>query len=196
MSIRAGVAAIVAALAASGAQTVLAADLPYPNGRYGQAYEDPRYGDIYGIPPPRHAAPAYTPHNAVPPPVAAHGTYPPYPPFPPVPPFLDPRGYLREMPPPAAFDPRGAQRWNGNQHGSACLPRHVVRHELERQGWFELQEIERRNDVVLVRARQPNGRWFDLTVDRCDGSILEARVLDRRAAGYDDWRQRGDVPGY
>lgn len=187
MSIRAGFAAIVAALAASSAQTVLAADLPYPDGRYGQAYEDPRYGDIYGIPPPAHAAPAYPPAYAVPPPVASREPYPPY---------RDPRGYLREMPPPAVFDPRAPQRWNGNQYGAACLPRHVVRLELERQGWFELQELERRNDVVLVRARQPNGRWFDLTVDRCDGSILEARVLERRAAGYDDWRQRGAVPGY
>lgn len=190
MSIRARVAAAIAAIALSSAHAVRAADLPYADGRYGQAYEDPRYGDIYGHPPPRRAAP-YPPAYAEPPPAAYRDSYPPY---------RDQRGYLREMPPPAAFDPRAPQRWNGNpygtQYGSSCMPRHVVRQELERQGWYDLQDLERRGDVVLVRARQPNGRWFDLTIDRCDGSILEARIVDRRAAGYDDWRYRGSAPGY
>lgn len=187
MSVRASVAAVAVALALSGTVTARAADL-YGENRYGQAYDDPRYSDMYGHPPPppRQAAPYAPPYAA--PPVAAYRE--------PYPPYRDERGYLREMPPPPAFDPRAPGQWNGERYGGACVPPHIVRLELERQGWHDVQDFSRRGEVVRLRARQHNGRWFDLTVDRCNGAVLEARVVDRRAAGYDDWRYRGTPQGY
>jgi len=41
--------------------------------------------------------------------------------------------------------------------------------------------------VVLVQARRPSGRRFDLVIDRCSGEIIEARPLpldDFRSYAY------------
>ena len=35
----------------------------------------------------------------------------------------------------------------------------------------------RRADVVMVQARRPSGRLFDLTIDRCSGEVVDARPV-------------------
>ena len=121
----------------------------------GSPYDDPRYGDIYRHPPPpRFAAPypdAYRPGYREPA-------------------IRDRDGYLREMPPPRAYGQYGGDRggaYRGEErNGDACLPRHVVREQLERRGWSEFQDVDLRGDVAYLRARHGNGRWFDLSIDR------------------------------
>jgi hypothetical protein len=60
----------------------------------------------------------------------------------------------------------------------ACVPREVARDRLQADGWGDFRDFERRGRVVLVQARRPSGRRFDLTIDRCSGEIIEARPLD------------------
>jgi hypothetical protein len=190
MSLRSGLPAMLLAVAAVSSLPVVAADLSYPP--QGSAYEDPRYGDIYNLPPPapRQAAPYYPSYEQ---------SY--------RPPYRDERGYLREMQPPYAYDYRApapkygqqySQPYGQQRYGEGCAPRDVIRADLERQGWWDFQDLERRGDVVIVRARRGNGRWFDLTVDRCSGQLLEARLTARRAAEADpdDWRYRAAPPRY
>jgi hypothetical protein len=134
-------------------------------------YNDPRYGDIYRIPAPeRYAAPlpeAYRPGYDGPP--VRH----------------DRNGYLREMPPHGfSLDGRTA---------AGCLPRGLVHDQLARRGWSDFQALDLRGDVAFLRARRVNGSWFDLTVDRCSGQVLAARLVDSRSA-YADGGRYG--PGY
>lgn len=119
------------ALCTTGAR---AADLEEPYYR-GQAYEDPRYADMYRYP--RPAEPVYRDRDE-----RYEGRY----------------------------DGRFVQR-------PSCVPRHVVRDRLARDGWqdFRLEELD--GPVAQLRARRPSGRPFILTVDRCSGEIVGARPL-------------------
>ena len=177
---RAATAAFAVLLAFAAKQPAHAADLygaeVYPPPA-ASPYDDPRYGDIYRHPPPqRFAAPQpelYRPRYGEPP-------------------IRDRDGYLREMPRPDARDGRyGA--------GAACLPHEVVREQLERRGWSGFHDLEMRGNVAHLKARRVNGRWFDLTVDRCTGRVLESRLAEHRAADADDYRPApgyGEPPGY
>lgn len=192
MSLRISAAALaaflsIAAPAVLASTPASAADLYGEGDARGSAYDDPRYGDIY-----RHPAP---------PPVAA-----PYVPEPrrqayrpeyEEPPFREHQDYQRDVPPPhrnAYSDFRRDGRGEGR--GDGCVPQHIIRQTLERRGWADFQDVDVRGDVAHIRARRLNGQWFDITVDRCNGQILETRVLDRRAAQADDWRYRERAPGY
>lgn len=75
--------------------------------------------------------------------------------------------------PPEDFDPPYRHR---TDYGS-CVPRDVARERLRADGWGNFHDFERREQVVLVRARRPSGRLFDLVIDRCSGEIIEARPL-------------------
>lgn len=66
-----------------------------------------------------------------------------------------------------------------------CVPRRVARMRLVRNGWGDFHDPQVRGRVVLVRARSPSGRPFDLTIDRCSGDILDARPLRPRI--YDEF---------
>ncbi|MDH4982332.1 hypothetical protein [Hyphomicrobium sp. D-2] len=66
-----------------------------------------------------------------------------------------------------------------------CIPREVARDRLRDAGWRGFHAIEPRGGVVLVKARRPDGRMYDLTIDRCSGEVVDAKPLyGRRAAGY------------
>ena len=156
-------------------------------------YDDPRYSDMYRIPPP---APRY----AVPAP-EGYGRD-----------DRDPRmrdrdGYLRPMQPQRSYGHNGGYRdddgladgrqFDGRfaEDAAGCLPSRVVRGQLERRGWFEFHDVDARSGVVHMRARRGDGRLFDLSLDRCNGQLLEARPVERRAAQADDWHSRPPPPG-
>jgi hypothetical protein len=161
-------AASTLALGLAAAMPATAADLDhgYPAG---SPYDDRRYSDIY-----RHPAPPPPPQYAQP--------Y--YAPPPPPPAYRQEQRYL-PAPPPYRNDGRTA----GN-----CLPRHVIRDRLESRGWHDFHDPQVAGNVAHIRARRPNGRLFDLTVDRCTGEVLQAELTDQRAAQAPppDWRYRGE----
>jgi len=66
-----------------------------------------------------------------------------------------------------------------------CVPRRVARRRLIRNGWDDFRDLQVRGRIVLVRARSPSGRPFDLTIDRCSGDIVDARPLRSRI--YDEF---------
>ncbi|MDP1911275.1 MAG: hypothetical protein Q8K85_23495, partial [Hyphomicrobium sp.] len=58
-----------------------------------------------------------------------------------------------------------------------CVPREVARDRLRAAGWRGFHAVEPRDDVVLVKARRPSGRMFDLTIDRCSGEVVDAKPI-------------------
>lgn len=160
MTMRLMAASALAALCLAGAPAASAADLS------GDPYDDPRYGDVYGDPrPPAFAEPAAPP---------AEEAFPER--------YDDERDPL---PYPARKPERYSERWE-EPRGFACLPRHVIRHRLQGDGWYDFRDLELQGDVAVVNARRPSGRPFELRIDRCTGRIVEARALgpDYRAYGY------------
>jgi len=160
------------------AEPLAAADLPYGGDRYGSAYDDPRYADIYG----RDQAPprTYT-----------------YKDDPPPPPYIDRYEDRYGRPAPIPREPvyrddyrkysRAPYR-DPDARPSGCPSKHVIRDRLERGGWHDFHAPKVLDDgAALVRARRPSGRLFELMLDRCDGHILEARPLEpRRFGSYED----------
>lgn len=125
---------------------------PYAS-RYGSPYDDPRYRDMYEhpAPPPRYAAP-YRPRS-----------------------YRD--NYLAPMDSAPRFD--DPQRRQYSSQSDYCIPRGEAKRRLVADGWSDFHERELRGEVVLVRARRPSGRLFELRVDRCTGEILRADPLGR-----------------
>lgn len=83
--------------------------------------------------------------------------------------------------PPEDFEPPyPPPRYAGRD---ACLPREVIRDRLRAAGWGDFHAVERREQVVLIKARRPSGRLFDLTIDRCSGEVVDARPLYGRRLG-------------
>lgn len=64
-------------------------------------------------------------------------------------------------------------------HKGSCVRSEQVRDRLTGLGWrdFHAGKAESRSTVVL-RARRPSGRLFELRLDRCSGEILQARPLE------------------
>jgi hypothetical protein len=176
MSTRKFIFAALAAVATCAAVPASAADLGYGYGSLKDVPDDdPRYSDVYrhpAPPPPRYAAP-----------------YPP-----PAPVYPAPPAPYYAGPPPRVYD--------GYAGRPDCLPRHVISSRLESRGWLDLHDLQVSGDVAHARARRPNGRIFDLTVDRCTGEVLQADLIDGRQAyapGYpppQDYRYRNDRYGY
>lgn len=162
MNITKLVVAAVAALGLAGAMPATAADLDdrYPTGA---AYDDPRYSDIYRHPVPPPAPPR---HYAAP--------------YQPLPGYRDER-YAAPPPPYVEPGPRYQYQRDGRQ-GAGCLPQHAIHDRLARHGWQDFHDPQVEGKVAHVRARRPNGRLFDLTVDRCSGEVLHAEVIDPRSA--------------
>ena len=89
--------------------------------------------------------------------------------------------YERYAQPPADFEPPYPPRYA--HRGGPCVPREVVRDRLLSEGWGDLRDFDPRGRVILVQARRPSGRLFDLTIDRCSGEVVDARpVFGPRAA--------------
>ena len=160
-------ASLMAAVVTTGAQAADLDDGPLPD-RYGSAYDDPRYADIYKYPRgPGYAGPR---PYAVPPPYAA-----------PIPrervyredeDYDDPRprrfSYADPVPPYAA----------------RCLPRAVIKDKLIDHVWSDFHDGDLRGDVAIVHARRPSGGLFLLKIDRCSGDILSAKPLEGRFGPY------------
>jgi hypothetical protein len=150
-------------LAAAGAASsnANAADLdegPPPN-RYGSAYDDPRYADIYR-----------RPEYPLPPPYAA--------------PVPRERIYRDdEEAPPYARPHRYSYDEGRPGYGGPCVPREVIRDRLTRHGWHSFHDGTLNGNVAVVRARRPSGRLFELTIERCSGEIISAQPLERRVFG-------------
>jgi hypothetical protein len=153
--------AAASAVAASflfSALPAVAADLWEPP-RGGQAYEDSRYGDVYGEE--RSEEQGYDARDA-------RDFEPPY----------RPRTALRDERYEPPYD-------TGNRFANGCVPHLLVRDRLREAGWSDFRDLEPRGGVVLVEARRPSGRPFELTIDRCSGAIVEARPLsDGRSYAY------------
>jgi hypothetical protein len=69
-----------------------------------------------------------------------------------------------------------------------CIPREVARDRLRAAGWRGFHAVEPRDRVVLVKARRPSGRMFELTIDRCSGEVVDARPI------YGRWGRFADGP--
>jgi hypothetical protein len=82
--------------------------------------------------------------------------------------------YERYAQPPADFEPPYPPR---NTDGGPCVPREVVRDRLLSEGWGDFRDFDPRGRVILVQARRPSGRLFDLTIDRCSGQVVDARPV-------------------
>jgi len=162
-------ATVLAAAVLLGARPGFAADLDYesvpPPDRYGSAYEDPRYRDLYAPEPPRAYRFEPRPYAVAPPPPGA---------LPPRPIFSD------------RFDGWGPDRdW---RFAEGCLPRHEIRGRLQHDGWHGFHDIEVHRSTARVSARRANGDLFRLKVDRCNGDVLQADMLDRYDPGPFAWR--------
>ena len=153
-------ASLMAAAATTGVQAADLYDGPPPP-RYGSAYEDPRYADIYKYPGP---AP-----YAVPPP-RAYGPYA-------GPPIPRERVYRDDD-----YEDRGHYD-RPRRYGGHCLPRELVKEELLRRGWHDFHNGNVQGDIATVHARRPSGRLFALAIDRCTGEIVSAEPLEPRRFG-------------
>src|SRR5262249_21320178 len=81
---------------------------------------------------------------------------------------------------PEDFEPPYPER---EYAGRGCVPRELARDRLRDAGWYDFHGLERREDVVLVKARRREGRLYDLTIDRCSGEVVDARPLFDRGPG-------------
>jgi len=159
MSLRFWAVPLAAAAWLAGAPVAPAADLYGYDESYrrGSPYEDPRYSDIYKQPvPPRYAAPYGPPRT--------------------------PGGYLEPFSGPRYGEGRPYPDYS--YYNDGCVPRHEVKNRLLGQGWHAFTDLELRGEVAFVRARRPNGRIFELQVDRCSGAIIEARPADGYPGPY------------
>lgn len=162
------VAAVVGSLFAL-APSVSAADLDFPPDDYAQyepgyepgyeskrgaGYRRPRYADPYrdGAPPDVYAGQHEELEPGYPPPSASGKR------------FAEPHYVAPRL---ADREPR-------------CVPRRVVRRRLRAAGWHDFNYFRPRGPVILVCARRPSGRPFNLAIDRCNGEIVEAHPVRRR----------------
>ncbi len=169
-------ACLLAAAVVIGPRTVAAADLDYRTvpspDRYSQAYEDPRYRDLYG-PEPRaysHVPPQYVP--------APHPV---------------PDAYVYRD----GYGPR--DRVDDRRYGEACLPRSEVKRRLVEGGWHDFLDLDSSGHVTRVKARRNNGDLFGLKVDRCNGEVLRADLIERGGIGpyaYGGSSRRYERPYY
>jgi hypothetical protein len=74
---------------------------------------------------------------------------------------------------------------------AGCLPRHAIRERLRDEGWRDIQKIDSRGGEVIVTAERPNGKIYDLKVDRCSGEIIDSRVSREVYGEYRPTRYRG-----
>jgi hypothetical protein len=117
----------------------------------------------------------------------------------------DPR-YTPQRPPPQSYDddddddrddraPPRRYSYAPPRHQAPPPARHCVRSEdvrdrLTREGWRDFHDGKPVSDVlVTLRARQPNGRLFELTLQRCTGELLNARALELKPFGPYAYRQ-------
>jgi hypothetical protein len=166
-------AGVLAAALGIGASRSDAADLDYgraPLDRYGSAYEDPRYRDLYGRDPvpPRYSYEQR--YYKVPSPV----------PTPPGYVYRDNDAYRPGYPEPRRYSYADPGDW---RHHNGCVPREEIKRRLVEEGWRDFHDLELRNSIATVRARRPSGDLYDLRVDRCTGEVVNATLIQRGGYG-------------
>jgi hypothetical protein len=77
--------------------------------------------------------------------------------------------------------PRFSQSYGYGYEG--CTPRWQVKRRLQADGWRNFERLAVRPRVVVIRAERPNGRPFDLKVDRCTGEVVDQRPARFRGYG-------------
>jgi hypothetical protein len=160
-------AAVAAVVLVAGATPAFAADL------YGRdsPYADPRYSETY-----RHPAPPPPPRYVQPYP----DTYqPPY--------REERRGYL----PPES----GPRSYPYDRYAERCVPRELIHEQLRRQGWRSVEELGTEDRFVFARVRDWRGVAFDVRLDRCNGRVLETRLVETYPPDY-AWRYRRGYRSY
>jgi hypothetical protein len=169
------IATLGAPLVASVGSTVArAADLEHrslPNDRYRSAYEDPRYADLYAPAPP--------------PPVVQHHSY-NHAPIPRERVYRDDPSHGHEdLPPPHrtyTYQPYPPQAPRYAERPGCASPRAVER-ALQQDGWRDFSSPTLRGEDAFLNARRPDGRPFELRVDRCTGELVSAKPIDPRPYG-------------
>ncbi len=117
-----------------------------------------RAADLYDDPPPaRYSGPAYQDPR-----YSDVYRYPDRP--------VPPAPVYRDRDDDYVFRPRQRHAYRGE-----CLPRHVIKDRLVREGWGDFALGDFHGELVTVHARRPSGRPFTLTIERCSGEIVDAR---------------------
>ncbi len=159
----------------------VAADLNYddPPQRYGSAYDDPRYADLYGHAPPPPPAPPFREKRYYGEPYGYDRV-----PIPKEPVYRD----YEEVPPPVRrYSDVPRHRIYGAR--PVCAPKDEVQFRLQQAGWQGFHDARPLDgDTAQVKARRRSGRLFELTIDRCSGDVIGARPLEPRGLPYADRR--------
>jgi hypothetical protein len=119
----------------------------------------------------------------------------------------DDRPVPKKFSTPPPFGPPGNRYSNQN-----CVRSGEVRQRLTESGWQDFHDGHQQGDMVVMKARRPSGRLFELTLHRCSGQLVEVRPLEGRQFGgpyafnrpyrydrpygYDDDRRWGNRPPY
>lgn len=72
--------------------------------------------------------------------------------------------------------------------GMNCARSEQVRQRLTEMGWQDFHGGQQQGDVVVMKARRPSGRLFELTLQRCSGQIVEVRPLEGRPYAFNNDR--------
>jgi hypothetical protein len=160
----------------AGAAPAFAADL------YGQdsPYGDPRTSESY-----RHPTPSPPPRYSQPYPETYQPPYRGYQPE---------RGYLAPMPGPPTYG-REIPGQGYPRYAERCVPRELIHEQLRRQGWRSIEELGAEDRFAFARVRDWRGTAFDLRLDRCNGRVLETRLVEPYPSDY-AWRQRRGYRSY
>ncbi len=95
----------------------------------------------------------------------------------------------RDEPPPASYkdDPLPPPR-RAEAPRERCIPRREIESRLVAEGWSEFSDPEKRGELGIFRARRPNGRLYELSVDRCSGEIVDAHPIGGEYRPYAYYR--------
>lgn len=103
-----------------------------------------------------------------------------------------PQGYAPPPPPPAYAPPPAYRPYADATPG--CMPRHMIRAQLEREGWSDFNGFEPRENFVVLNARRPNGEVYRLRIDRCTGAIANAHLIGPVPHGPYGYGPYADAP--
>lgn len=97
----------------------------------------------------------------------------------------------RDEPPPASSykdDPLPPPPRRAEAPRERCVPRREIEERLVSEGWRDFTDPEKRGGLGIFKARRPNGRLYELSVDRCSGEIVDARPLGGEYRPYASYR--------
>src|SRR5262249_19830834 len=60
----------------------------------------------------------------------------------------------------------------GNKFSQNCMRSGEVRQRLTDSGWQDFHDGHQQGDMVVMKARRPNGRLFELMLHRCSGQLV------------------------